>query len=111
MSLETSGFVRIAFLTVQCRNIHVTFIQYTRISWSVLQKLDKINQIRSDLEEMKMYRFLVVIEKANINYSTYSLDLPRCVSTGATAKKLKKNMYEAIEMHSLWHFTNTRNVR
>ena len=46
-----------------------------------------------------MYRFLVVIEKANNNYSAYSPDLPGCVATGATHKDAEKNMYEAIEMH------------
>jgi predicted RNase H-like HicB family nuclease len=46
-----------------------------------------------------MYRFLVVIEKANNNYSAYSPDLPGCVATGATCKEAEKNMYEAIEMH------------
>ena len=46
-----------------------------------------------------MYRFLVVIEKANNNYSAYSPDLPGCVSTGATREEAEKNMYEAIEMH------------
>ena len=48
---------------------------------------------------MKMYRFLVVIEKANKNYSAYSPDLPGCVATGATREEAEKNMYEAIEMH------------
>lgn len=46
-----------------------------------------------------MYRFLVVIEKANNNYSAYSPDLSGCVATGATSKEAEKNMYEAIEMH------------
>ena len=46
-----------------------------------------------------MYRFLVVIEKVNNNYSAYSPDLPGCVSTGATYEETEKNMYEAIEMH------------
>ncbi len=46
-----------------------------------------------------MYRFLVVIEKANSNYSAYSPDLPGCVATGATREEAEKNMYEAIEMH------------
>lgn len=46
-----------------------------------------------------MYRFLVVIEKVNNNYSVYSPDLPGCVSTGATREEAEKNMYEAIEMH------------
>ncbi len=46
-----------------------------------------------------MYRFLVVIEKANNNYSAYSPDLSGCVATGATREEAEKNMYEAIEMH------------
>ncbi len=46
-----------------------------------------------------MYRFLVVIEKVNNNYSAYSPDLPGCVATGATREEAEKNMYEAIEMH------------
>jgi len=46
-----------------------------------------------------MYRFLVVIEKANKNFSAYSPDLPGCVATGATREEAEKNMYEAIEMH------------
>lgn len=46
-----------------------------------------------------MYRFLVVIEKANNNYSAYSPDLSGCVATGATSEEAEKNMYEAIEMH------------
>jgi predicted RNase H-like HicB family nuclease len=46
-----------------------------------------------------MYRFLVVIEKANNNYSAYSPDLLGCVATGSTREEAKKNIYEAIEMH------------
>lgn len=46
-----------------------------------------------------MYRFLIVIEKANNNYSAYSPDLPGCVATGATHENAERNMYEAIEMH------------
>jgi predicted RNase H-like HicB family nuclease len=46
-----------------------------------------------------MYRFLVVIEKANKNYSAYSPDLPGCVATGETRERAEQNIYEAIEMH------------
>jgi predicted RNase H-like HicB family nuclease len=46
-----------------------------------------------------MYRFLVVIEKADGNYSAYSPDLPGCIATGATRKEAEQNMYEAIELH------------
>lgn len=46
-----------------------------------------------------MYRFLIVIEKANDNHSVYSPDLPGCVATGATREEAERNMHEAIEMH------------
>lgn len=46
-----------------------------------------------------MHRFLVVIEKANGNYSAYSPDLPGCAATGKTQEEAEQNMYEAIEMH------------
>jgi predicted RNase H-like HicB family nuclease len=46
-----------------------------------------------------MHHFLIVIEKAENNYSAYSPDLPGCIATGATVEEVKKNMQEAIEMH------------
>jgi len=46
-----------------------------------------------------MYRFLVVIEKANGNYSAYSPDLPGCVATGETREEAEQNMHGAVEMH------------
>jgi predicted RNase H-like HicB family nuclease len=46
-----------------------------------------------------MYRFLVVIEKADDNYSAYSPDLPGCIATGETREEAEQNMYEAIQMH------------
>ena len=46
-----------------------------------------------------MYRFLIVIEKANNNYSAYSPDLPGCVATGATHEEAENNMCEAIVLH------------
>ena len=46
-----------------------------------------------------MHRFLIVIEKANGNYSTYSPDLPGCIATGATREEAERNMHEAIELH------------
>ncbi len=45
-----------------------------------------------------MYRFLVIIERANGNYSAYSPDLPGCVATGETREEAEQDMYEAIEM-------------
>lgn len=46
-----------------------------------------------------MHRFLIVIEKAENNYSAYSPDLPGCAATGATREEAEKNMHGAIEMH------------
>ena len=46
-----------------------------------------------------MYRFLIVIEKANGNYSAYCPDLPGCVATGETREETERNMHEAVEMH------------
>ncbi|MBN2005022.1 MAG: type II toxin-antitoxin system HicB family antitoxin [Anaerolineae bacterium] len=46
-----------------------------------------------------MYRFLIVIEKTNGNYSAYSPDLPGCVATGRTREQAARHMHQAIEMH------------
>ncbi|MGE5892647.1 MAG: type II toxin-antitoxin system HicB family antitoxin [bacterium] len=46
-----------------------------------------------------MHRFLIVIEKADGNYSSYSPDLPGCIATGATREETEKNMIEAIDLN------------
>ena len=46
-----------------------------------------------------MRRFLIIIEKANGNYSAYSPDLPGCIATGKTKDQAAKNMHEAIALH------------
>ncbi|MEA3369468.1 MAG: type II toxin-antitoxin system HicB family antitoxin [Candidatus Ratteibacteria bacterium] len=46
-----------------------------------------------------MHRFLIVIEKANGNYSAYSPDLPGCVATGVTHEEAELNMHQAVELH------------
>lgn len=46
-----------------------------------------------------MHKFLIVIEKANGNYSAYSPDLPGCVATGKTRNEVEENMYQAIKLH------------
>jgi len=46
-----------------------------------------------------MYRFLVVVEKANGNFSAYSPDLPGCVATGETREEATRNIQETIETH------------
>ena len=46
-----------------------------------------------------MERFLVVIEKADNNYSAYLPDVPGCISTGNTIDETLKNIKEALEFH------------
>jgi predicted RNase H-like HicB family nuclease len=46
-----------------------------------------------------MHRFLIIIEKADGNYSAYSPDLPGCVATGTTREEAEANMHEAVRMH------------
>lgn len=46
-----------------------------------------------------MHRYLVVIEKAEGNYSAYSPDLPGCIATGSTVEETKKNMADAVNFH------------
>jgi len=46
-----------------------------------------------------MRRFLIVVEKANGNFSAYSPDLPGCVATGATPEQTTARMHEAIDLH------------
>lgn len=46
-----------------------------------------------------MYRFLIVIEKTENNFSAYSPDLPGCVATGKTREQVTRNMHEAIAVH------------
>ena len=46
-----------------------------------------------------MRRFLIVVERANGNYSAYSPDLPGCVATGATPQETTVRMHEAIDQH------------
>ena len=47
----------------------------------------------------KMHHFLIVIEKADRNYSAYSPDLPGCVATGKTHDQAARNMCEAVDLH------------
>jgi predicted RNase H-like HicB family nuclease len=46
-----------------------------------------------------MSRFLILVEKADDNYSAYSPNLPGCVATGDTREEVERNMYEAVQMH------------
>jgi predicted RNase H-like HicB family nuclease len=49
--------------------------------------------------EKNMYRFLVVVERVENNYSAYAPDLPGCVATGETRDEVERNIHEAIQMH------------
>ncbi len=44
-------------------------------------------------------RYVVVIEKAENNYSAYAPDLPGCIATGATLEETRQQIREAIEFH------------
>ncbi len=46
-----------------------------------------------------MRRYAIVIEKAESNYGAYVLDLPGCITTGATLEEVQANMREAIAFH------------
>ena len=46
-----------------------------------------------------MFRFLIIVEKADDNYSAYSPDLPGCVATGKTREEAEANMHEASAFH------------
>jgi predicted RNase H-like HicB family nuclease len=46
-----------------------------------------------------MKKYLIVIERTETGYSSYSPDLPGCVSIGKTREEAEKNMREAIEFH------------
>lgn len=44
-------------------------------------------------------RYLVVIEKAENNYSAYAPDVPGCATTGKTIEETLRNMEEALELY------------
>ena len=46
-----------------------------------------------------MFRYPVIIEKTENNYSAYSPDLPGCVATGHTISETVFRMREAIQFH------------
>ena len=46
-----------------------------------------------------MYRFLIIIEQGEHNYSAYVPDLPGCIATGRTLQEVEQNMREAISLH------------
>lgn len=44
-------------------------------------------------------KYLIVIEPTASGFSSYSPDVPGCVSTGSTRAECEANMREAIEFH------------
>ncbi|HEY8750079.1 MAG TPA: type II toxin-antitoxin system HicB family antitoxin [Tepidisphaeraceae bacterium] len=44
-------------------------------------------------------KYLIIIEPTHTGYSSYSPDLPGCISTGQTREECEANMHEAIEFH------------
>ena len=50
-------------------------------------------------KEKALEKFLIVIEKADGNYSAYCPDLPGCIATGKTIEEVKQRMTEAIKIH------------
>lgn len=46
-----------------------------------------------------MRNYLVIIEKADGNYSAYLPDVPGCVATGKTREEAKKAIGIALVMH------------
>jgi predicted RNase H-like HicB family nuclease len=51
------------------------------------------------MEGKKVFKYLVIIEKADGNYSAYSPDLPGCVATGVSIEKTLSQMKDAIQFH------------
>jgi len=48
---------------------------------------------------MSLQKYLVVIEKAENNYSAYSPDLSGCITVGNTFEETISNIKEAIELY------------
>ena len=46
-----------------------------------------------------MTKFLIIIEETSTGFSSYSPDIPGCVSTGRTREEAEQNMREAIAFH------------
>jgi predicted RNase H-like HicB family nuclease len=45
------------------------------------------------------YKYTIIIEQAEDNYSAYCPDLPGCIATGCTEEETVQRMKEAIEFH------------
>jgi predicted RNase H-like HicB family nuclease len=54
---------------------------------------------QQEFQDEEMRKYLIVFERTETGYSSYSPDLPGCVSTGKTREETEQNMREAIEFH------------
>jgi len=43
--------------------------------------------------------YLIIIEKADGNYSAYLPDVPGCIATGKTIEETKRSIKKALAMH------------
>jgi len=46
-----------------------------------------------------MFKYTIIIEKLESNYSAYCPDLPGCIATGQTEEETIQRMKEALEFH------------
>ncbi len=46
-----------------------------------------------------MRNYLIIIEKAENNYSAYAPDVDGCIATGKTPDEAKENLQQALELH------------
>ena len=46
-----------------------------------------------------MARYLIIFEQTPTGWSTWSPDVPGCVSTGRTREEAETNMRDAVEAH------------
>jgi len=46
-----------------------------------------------------MEKYLIIIEKADSNYSAFSPDVPGCIATGSSVEETTENMREALQFH------------
>ncbi len=53
----------------------------------------------------------ITIEKTKTGYSAYSPDLPGCIATGGTAEETIKNMNDAIILHTMSEWIESKAQR
>ena len=69
-------------------------------TWHLAQRTTSCGRL--DLRTKRtstMHRYLVIIEKANGNYSAFSPDVPGCIATGATREEAEQEFHSALQMH------------